>query len=104
MKKKSLLFVFTILSAFGVLYAQTDLQRQEIKANYDLEKLSILESEMTDNQKYLANQITDLRNKESKLQFDMDQIKAALTLFQNTFIQSTQDEAKEVLKENKGDK
>tara|TARA_R100000935_G_scaffold47983_1_gene72262 strand:- start:402 stop:656 length:255 start_codon:yes stop_codon:yes gene_type:complete len=64
----------------------------------------ILESEMTEQQKYLAKQITDLRNKESKLQFDMDQIKAALTLFQNTFIQSTQDEAKEVLKENKGDK
>ena len=41
MKKKSLLFVFTILSVFGVLYAQTDLQRQEIKVNYDLEKLSI---------------------------------------------------------------
>jgi len=64
----------------------------------------ILESEMTEQHKYLAKQITDLRNKESKLQFDMDQIKAALTLFQNTFIQSTQDEAKEVLKENKGDK
>ena len=64
----------------------------------------ILESEMTEQQKFLAKQITDLRNKESKLQFDMDQIKAALTLFQNTFIQSTQDEAKEVLKENKGDK
>lgn len=50
MKKKSLLFVFTILSVFGVLHSQTDLQRQEIKANYDLENLSILESEMTEKQ------------------------------------------------------
>ena len=50
MRKNSLLFVFTILSVFGVLYAQTDLQRQEIKVNYDLEKLSILESEMTEKQ------------------------------------------------------
>ena len=44
------ILLFTILSVFGVLYAQTDLQRQEIKANYDLEKLSILESEMTEKQ------------------------------------------------------
>tara|TARA_R110001583_G_scaffold27425_1_gene98072 strand:+ start:14 stop:265 length:252 start_codon:yes stop_codon:yes gene_type:complete len=64
----------------------------------------ILESEMTEQQKYLAKQITDLRNKESKLQFDMDQIKAALTLFQNTFIASTQEVADEVLNENKGEK
>ena len=64
----------------------------------------ILESEMTEQQKYLAKQITDLRNKESKLQFDMDQIKAALTLFQNTFIASTQEVADEVLSENKGEK
>ncbi len=49
----------------------------------------ILESEMTEQQKYLANQITDLRNKEAKLTFDMDQIKAALTVFQNSFIAST---------------
>tara|TARA_R110002020_G_scaffold84644_2_gene209480 strand:+ start:237 stop:488 length:252 start_codon:yes stop_codon:yes gene_type:complete len=64
----------------------------------------ILESEMTEQQKYLAKQITDLRNKESKLQFDMDQIKAALTLFQNTFIASTQEVADEVLDENEGEK
>jgi len=59
----------------------------------------ILESEMTDNQKYLANQITDLRNKEAKLKFDLDQIVAAMTVFQNSFIASTQEIANEVLTE-----
>ena len=71
MKKKSLLFVFTILSVFGVLYAQTDLQRQEIKANYDLEKLSILESEMTEKQNLnyqRAHEMADLLGWEKIIQ------------------------------------
>ena len=59
----------------------------------------ILETEMTEEQKYLANQITDLRNKKSKIQFDLDQIQAALTVFENTFIASTKEKADEVLKE-----
>ena len=64
----------------------------------------ILESEMTDKQKYLANQITDLRNKEAKLKFDLDQIVAAMNVFQNSFIASTQEIANEVLTEDdKGD-
>ena len=62
----------------------------------------ILETEMTEQQKYLANQITDLRNKKAKLSFDMDQIEAALTVFQNTFIASTKEEAdKNIPKEEK---
>lgn len=60
----------------------------------------ILETEMTEKQKYLANQITDLRNKKSKIQFDLDQIQAALTVFENTFIASTKEKADEVLEEN----
>ncbi len=59
----------------------------------------ILETEMTEEQKYLANQITDLRNKKAKIQFDLDQIQAALTVFENTFIASTKEKADEVLKE-----
>ena len=64
----------------------------------------ILESEMTEQQKYLANQITDLRNKEAKLKFDLDQIVAALNVFQNTFIASTQEAADEILTEEDKDK
>ena len=57
----------------------------------------ILETEMTEEQKYLANQITDLRSKKAKIQFDLDQIQAALTVFENTFIASTKEEADKVL-------
>ena len=57
----------------------------------------ILESEFTPEQKYLANQITDLNNKKTKLQFDLDQIQAALNAFQNTFIQTTKEVVDEVL-------
>ena len=64
----------------------------------------ILETEMSDEQKYLANQITDLRNKKAKIQFDLDQIQAALTVFENTFIKSTKEKADEVLDKQKGEK
>ncbi len=74
------------------------MQKEENKAV--IGDKEILETEMTEQQKYLASQITDLRNKEVKLQFDMDQIKAALTVFQNTFIASTKETADEVLEEN----
>ena len=67
------------------------MQKEENKAV--IGDKEILESEMTPEQQYLANQITDLRNKKAKLSFDMDQIEAALNVFQNTFIASTKEEA-----------
>tara|TARA_B100000809_G_scaffold266814_1_gene331868 strand:+ start:4431 stop:6896 length:2466 start_codon:yes stop_codon:yes gene_type:complete len=48
MKKNSLLFIFSILLATGGVFAQTEAERQEIIANYDLEKLSLLQSEMSE--------------------------------------------------------
>ncbi len=57
----------------------------------------ILESEMTDKQKYLANQITNLRQKREQMLFDLDQVDAALNVFQNNFIASTQEKSEEVL-------
>ena len=53
------------------------------------------EKEMTEHQQYLANQIQDLRKKRDSLQFDLDQIVAALTVFENTFIASTKEEKKD---------
>tara|TARA_R100000742_G_C4204120_1_gene32370 strand:+ start:56 stop:304 length:249 start_codon:yes stop_codon:yes gene_type:complete len=75
------------------------MQKEENKAKVGDKE--ILESEMTDKQKYLANQITNLRNKKEQMLFDLDQIEAALTVFQNSFIASTQEEAEEILKEDK---
>ena len=77
------------------------MQKEENKAVIGDQE--ILETEMTEQQKYLANQITDLRNKKAKLSFDMDQIEAALNVFQNTFIASTKEEADKNLNENKGE-
>ena len=74
------------------------MQKEENKAVIGDQE--ILETEMTEQQKYLANQITDLRNKKAKLTFDMDQIEAALNVFQNTFIATTKEEADEVLKKD----
>ena len=75
------------------------MQKEENKAVIGDQE--ILETEMTEQQKYLANQITDLRNKKAKLAFDMDQIEAALNVFQNTFIASTKEEADKNLEEKK---
>jgi hypothetical protein len=57
----------------------------------------ILESEMTDKQKYLANQITNLRQKREQMLFDLDQVDAALNVFQNNFIASTKEESEQIL-------
>ena len=75
------------------------MQKEENKAKVGDKE--ILEAEMTDKQKYLANQITNLRKKKEQILFDLDQIEAALTVFQNSFIASTQEEAEEILKEDK---
>jgi len=77
------------------------MQKEESKAVIGDQE--ILETEMTEQQKYLAKQITDLRNKKAKLGFDMDQIEAALNVFKNTFIASTKEEADKNLNENKGE-
>ena len=77
------------------------MQKEENKAVIGDQE--ILETEMTEQQKYLAKQITDLRNKKAKLGFDMDQIEDALNVFQKTFIASTKEEANKNLNENKGE-
>ena len=59
----------------------------------------IKESDMTDQQKYFARQIQDLRAKKTKIEFDADQIVAALNVFQNELIKSVQDTAEKVLEE-----
>ena len=53
----------------------------------------VKESDMTDQQKYFARQIQDLRAKKAKIDFDADQIVAALNVFQNELIKSVQDSA-----------
>ena len=53
---------------------------------------ALKESDMTDDQKYLTSQITDLRNKKARIQFELDQVQASLTVFENTLVKSTEEE------------
>jgi hypothetical protein len=40
-------------------------------------------SELSDQQKYLHSQLLDLRNKEASLKFQLDQVAASMSVFQN---------------------
>ena len=61
-------------------------------------------SELTNEQQYFHSQILDLTNKQKRIQFELDQINASLSVFQNAFIESAKQKADEILnnpKENK---
>ena len=54
-------------------------------------------SDLTNEQKYFHSQILDLTNKQKRIQFELDQINASLSVFQNAFIESAKEKADEVL-------
>ena len=54
-------------------------------------------SDLTKQQQYLHSQILDLTNKQKRIQFELDQINASLSVFQNAFIESAKQKADEVL-------
>jgi len=61
-------------------------------------------SDLTSQQQYLHSQILDLTNKQKRIQFELDQVNASLSVFQNTFIESAKEQADEVLNNPKEDK
>ena len=61
----------------------------------------IKESEMTDQQKYFVRQVQDLKNKKSRVEFELDQIAASLDVFQKALIRSTKEVADKVLEKDK---
>ena len=54
-------------------------------------------SELTSEQQYFHSQILDLTNKQKRIQFELDQVNASLSVFQNAFIESAKQKADEVL-------
>ena len=54
-------------------------------------------SDLTNQQQYLHSQILDLTNKKKRIQFELDQVNASLSVFQNAFIESAKQKADEVL-------
>jgi hypothetical protein len=61
--------------------------------------VELKESDMTDKQKYFTQQVQDLTNKQTRLQFELDQINASLNVFKQALIDSTKEAANEALKE-----
>jgi len=59
------------------------------------------QKELTNEQEYCKVQIDDLNKKAATLNFQLDQVKASLSVFTNLLAETTSDTASEVLKENK---
>jgi hypothetical protein len=63
------------------------------------DKVEAKEVELSEKQQYLQLQLTDLNNKEKNLMFQLDQVKASQQVFNQAFIEASQEVAEEVLKE-----
>jgi len=61
------------------------------------------EQKLTKEQEYYKAQIEDLNVKQANLNFQLDQVKASLSVFSNLMTKSTKDVAEEVLKEEKSE-
>ena len=56
-------------------------------------------SELSEQQQYLHSQLLDLRSKEARLKFQLDQVAASMSVFQNAFVEASKEVAEEVLEE-----
>jgi len=54
-------------------------------------------SDLTPQQQYLHSQILDLTNQESRITFQLDQVKASKSVFEKAFIDSAKEQADEIL-------
>ena len=66
-----------------------------------IDDVELKESDMTDKQKYLSNQVRDLTNQKNKLEFQLDQVLASLNVFKKAFLEETKSVAEEVLEPEK---
>ena len=51
--------------------------------------------ELNEQQRYWHQQMLDLRNKQTRIQFELDQVNASFSVFQNLFLGSLQEEEEE---------
>ena len=56
-------------------------------------------SELSEQQQYLHSQLLDLRSKEARLKFQLDQVAASMSVFQSAFVEASKEVAEEVLEE-----
>jgi hypothetical protein len=71
------------------------------KAKVTLDGKELEVKDFSDQQKYLYNQIVDLKNKQGRLNFETDQINASLSVFENAFKESFKEESEEETTEEK---
>ena len=67
----------------------------------NVENIEPVEVELTEKQKYIQSQLEDLGNKEARLMFQLDQVKASQQVFNQALINASKEVAEEVLEENK---
>jgi len=63
------------------------------------DKTESKEVELSEKQKYIQLQLTDLTNKEKNLMFQLDQVKASQQVFKQAFIDASKEVSDEVLEE-----
>jgi hypothetical protein len=69
---------------------------QEAKDNVVfLDDKELKVKDFNDQQKYFYQQLVDLKNKQARIQFELDQVNASLSVFQNAFTESFKEEPKE---------
>ena len=62
---------------------------------------SVQTEELTEKQKYIKTQLTDLLSKEKQLTFQLDQIKAAQQVFNQAFLDASKEVSEEILADGK---
>ena len=72
---------------------------EEATVTLDGQELEV--KNFSDQQKYLYNQMVDLRNKQGRLNFELDQINASYSVFENAFKESFKEEPEEAQTEEK---
>ena len=60
------------------------------------DKVEAKEVELSEKQKYIQLQLTDLANKEKNLMFQLDQVKASQQVFKQAFIDASKEVSDEV--------
>ena len=70
-------------------------QTEQPKVIFNDEEIKL--TDLTPQQQYLHSQILDLANQQSRIEFQLDQVKASKSVFEKAFINSTKEQADEVL-------
>ena len=72
---------------------------EEATVTLDGQELKV--KDFSDQQKYLYNQMVDLKTKQGRINFELDQVNASLSVFENAFKESFKEESEEAETEEK---